>query len=59
MNLNVRQVALGQVKSYTVGWQWSGVAYDVFNGMGTSSLVACSTALGQQYDTILLRCGAL
>jgi hypothetical protein len=52
-------VALGQVKPYAVGRQWPGVAYDVFNGVGTSDLVTCSTALGQQHDTVLLRRGAL
>jgi hypothetical protein len=53
-SLKARQVALGQVKPNTIGRQWPGVAYDVFNGVGTSSLVACSTALGQQHVTALL-----
>jgi hypothetical protein len=54
-----RQVALGQVNPYTVGRQWLGVAYDVFNGVCTSGLVTCSTALGQQHGAVLLRRGAL
>jgi hypothetical protein len=54
-----RQVALGQVKPYVIGRQWPAVAYDVFNGVCTSGLVACSTALGQQHGAVLLRRGAL
>jgi hypothetical protein len=52
-------VALGQVKPYAVGHQWPGVAYDIFNSVGTSGHVACSTALDQQHDVVLLRRGAL
>jgi hypothetical protein len=55
----VRQVALGQVKPYAVGRRWPEVAYDVFNNVGMSGLVACSTALGQQHDAVLLRRSAL
>jgi hypothetical protein len=43
------------VKPYTVGRQWPGVAYDVFNNMSTYGLVTCSTALGQQHGTVLLQ----
>jgi hypothetical protein len=57
MSPKARHVALGQVKPYTIGRQWSGVAYDVFNGVGTSGLIACSIALGQQHGVVLLhRC---
>jgi multidrug transporter EmrE-like cation transporter len=49
----------GQVKPYMIGRQGLAVAYDVFNGVGTSGLVACSTALGQQHGIVLLRRGAL
>jgi hypothetical protein len=54
-----RWVALGQVKPYAVGRKWPGVEYDVFNSVGTSGLVTCSTALGQQHGAMLLRRGAL
>jgi hypothetical protein len=54
MSPKARQVALGQVKPYAVGRQWPGVAYDVFNGVGTFGLVACSIALGQQHGAVLL-----
>jgi hypothetical protein len=59
MSHKVRQLALGQVKPYEVGRQWLGVAYDVFNSMGTPGLVTCSTTLGQQHGTELLRRCAL
>jgi hypothetical protein len=49
-----RQATPGKVKPYVVGRQWPGVSYDVFNGVGTSVLVGCSTALGQQHDAVLL-----
>jgi hypothetical protein len=55
MSPKARQVVLGQVKSYAVGRQWPGVAYNVFNGVGTYGLVACSTALSQQHGTVLLQ----
>jgi hypothetical protein len=48
-------VALEHVKPYDVGHHWAGVANDVFNDVGTSGLVACLTAHGQQYDVMLLR----
>jgi hypothetical protein len=38
---------LGAGKTLAVGCQWSEVANDVYNSVGTSSLVAGSTALGQ------------
>jgi hypothetical protein len=47
MSPKARHVALGQVKPYLVGRQWPRVAYDIFNGVGTAGLVACSTALGK------------
>jgi hypothetical protein len=59
MSPKARQVAPGQVKPYAVGRQCLGVAYDVFNGVSTSGLIACSTALDQQHDIVLLRRGAL
>jgi hypothetical protein len=40
-------------KSYALGHKWLGVVNDVFNGVGTSSLIAYHVALGQQYDTVL------
>jgi hypothetical protein len=48
-----RQVVSGQVKPYAVGRQWPGVANDVFNNVGTSDLVVCFTALGQQHGVML------
>jgi hypothetical protein len=47
MSPKTRQVASGQVKPYVVGHHRPGVVNDVFNGVGTSGLVACFTALGQ------------
>jgi hypothetical protein len=56
MSPKTRQVASGQVKSYAVGHHRPGVANDAFNDVGTSGLIACFTALGQQCGTVLLRC---
>jgi hypothetical protein len=54
-----RQVASGQIKPYVVGHHRPGVAYDAFNDVGTTGLVAFLTALGQQCDVVLLRHWAL
>jgi hypothetical protein len=55
MSPKAQQVASRQVKSYAIGHHRSGVANDVFNGVGTLGLVACLTALGQQCGAMLLR----
>jgi hypothetical protein len=47
MSPKARQVTLGQLNPYVVGHHRSGVANDVFNGVGTPGLVVCLTALGQ------------
>jgi hypothetical protein len=44
-----------QLNPYVVGHHRSGVANDIFNGVGTPGLVVCLTALGQQCGTVLLR----
>jgi hypothetical protein len=41
------------VKPYAIGLKWLGVSNDVFNYVGTSGLVACHTALGQQCGAML------
>jgi hypothetical protein len=40
---------------YTVGAQRLGVANDVFNGVGTTGLVACHPAFGHRYGAVPLR----
>jgi hypothetical protein len=52
-------VASGQVKPYAVGHHRPRVANDAFNDVGTSGLVICLTALGQQRGTMLLHHWAL
>jgi hypothetical protein len=46
-SFKARQVASGQVKLYAVRPHRSGVANDVFNGVGTPDLIVCLTALSQ------------
>jgi hypothetical protein len=59
MSFKARQVASRQVKPYAVWRQWPGVAYDIFNGVSTSGLVACSIVLSQQHGVVMLRRCAL